>query len=583
MGKVEVSGGAIRIDGKPVQMISGTIHYFRVHPELWRDRIEKAKMMGLNAIETYLCHNLHEPHKGEFDFSDMLDFERFLDEIHRAGLYAIVRPGPYICAEWENGGLPPWLSVEPGIDFRCSNPAFLEANDRYLNKVLPMVKKHLYTAGGPVVMMQIENEYGSYGKDRNYLEHIRQVYLRNGIDVPLFTSDGPCDWMLHGGTIPECYQTLNFGSRSEEAFRKGREYRPEGPDFCMEFWNGWFDHWGEKHHTRPAKDAAKELDAMLKAGASVNFYVFHGGTNFGFMAGANGNGAEAGDYGPTVTSYDYDAPLSESGDPTPKFFAFQEVIRKYRKDAAFGTPRPGRKQSPGRVKFIESAPLFGQLDRLSARRHALKPLTMEACGQSYGFINYRTVIDGPAEENLYFPEVRDRVSAYLDGEYLGTVYRNDANRRIPFRLKKETAVLDLLVENTGRVNYGPLVGRDLKGLPLGVCIGWQSQIEFDIWNLELDDISKVEYGEYRNAKEVPAFHRGYFEAEAGADTFVRIPGVKGVVWINGFNLGRYWNIGPCKTLYVPAPVLKEGRNQIVVLELHQLDVNSVKLTDKPKL
>ena len=188
MGKVEVSGGAIRIDGKPVQMISGTIHYFRVHPELWRDRIEKAKMMGLNAIETYLCHNLHEPHKGEFDFSGMLDFERFLDEIHRAGLYAIVRPGPYICAEWENGGLPPWLSVEPGIDFRCSNPAFLEANDRYLNKVLPMVKKHLYTAGGPVVMMQIENEYGSYGKDRNYLEHIRQVYLRNGIDVPLFTS-----------------------------------------------------------------------------------------------------------------------------------------------------------------------------------------------------------------------------------------------------------------------------------------------------------------------------------------------------------------------------------------------------------
>ena len=373
MAGVEISGGAIRIAGKPTQIISGTIHYFRIRPEQWRDRIAKAKMMGLNAVETYVCHNLHEPKPGQFDFAGMLDLEAFLDEIHRAGLYAIVRPGPYICAEWENGGLPAWLSARPGVEFRCMNPAFLAANDRYLNTVLPLVKKHLYTAGGPVIMLQIENEYGSYGNDKAYLRHVRQICLDNGIDVPLFTSDGPDDWMLQGGTIPECFQTVNFGSRSAEAFAQSRKYRPEGPDFCMEFWNGWFDHWGEEHHTRAADDVAQELDAMLKTGASVNFFVFCGGTNFGFTAGANGNGDRPGDYAPTVTSYDYDGPLTEWGDPTPKFFACQEVIRKYRPDAPFGTPSPVRKAAYGKAELTESA--------RCSKRSTGSPQSMNRCGR----------------------------------------------------------------------------------------------------------------------------------------------------------------------------------------------------------
>ncbi len=583
MSEVIISNGAIRIDGVPTQIISGTIHYFRVCREQWADRIAKAKMMGLNAIETYVCHNLHEPEPGKFNFSGMLDLEAFLDEIERAGLYAIVRPGPYICAEWENGGLPAWLCARPSVEFRCMNPVFLEAVDRFFDELLPRVKKHLHTAGGPVVMMQIENEYGSYGNDKPYLEHMRSAFLRNGIDVPLLTSDGPEDWMIQGGTLPGCFQTLNFGSRAEESFANGRKYRPDGPDFCMEFWNGWFDHWGEEHHTRAPQDAAAELDVMLRNGASVNFYVFCGGTNFGFTAGANGNGDKPGDYAPTVTSYDYDAPLSEWGDPTPKFFAFQEVIRRYRPEAPFGPPEPVRKDTYGKVTLTASAPLLGELDRLAEKHESVRPPTMEACGQSFGFIHYRTRLTGPFRDRLYFPEVHDRVTAYVDGVYLGAVGRNDADRFLPIEVGPDGATLDLLVENLGRINYGPLVGRDPKGLPLGVGICWQMLSHFEVWNLELDNLDQVRYGAFGETENLPAFHRGEFEIDTPADTFLEFPGVKGVVWINGFNIGRYWNIGPGNTLYVPAPLLKPGRNEVVVLELHKLKESAVLFTDRPQL
>ena len=389
--------------------------------------------------------------------------------------------------------------------------------------------------------------------------------------------------MLNGGTLPECMQTVNFGSRSAEAFEVSRRHRPDSPDFCMEFWNGWFDHWGEKHHTRNAEDAAAELDAILGCGGSVNLYVFHGGTNFGFMAGANGNGDKDGQYAPAVTSYDYDAPLSECGDPTDKYFAFQKVIKKYRPDAPFAVPPPGKKQVPYSVKFTQTASLWSQLECLAKKKHALKPLTMDKCGQGYGFVNYRTVVDGPFENVLFFPEVHDRVSAYLDGKYLGTVYRNDEERKLPLTVTGKSAILDLLVENTGRINYGPFVGRDPKGLPLGVCIGFQQQIEFDIWNLELENLSAVVFGEFRNCTQTPAFHRGWFDAEAGVDTFIRTPGEKGMIWINGFNLGRYWEIGPQKTLYVPGPLLKQGENEIIVLELHKLSGDGIEFTDVPEL
>lgn len=582
-GKIDVSNGSINIDGRPTRIISGTLHYFRIHPDQWRDRIAKAKMMGLNAVETYVCHNLHEPRPGEFDFSGMLDLPKFLEEIHAQGMYAIVRPGPYICAEWENGGLPAWMMTLPGIRFRCMNGPYIEAYNRYLNTLLPLIRPSLYTCGGPVILMQIENEYGSYGCDKQYLEHTRKLYLENGIDVPLVTSDGPADFMLNGGTLPGCVQTVNFGSRAVESFAVSRKHRPEGPDFCMEFWNGWFDHWGEPHHTRDSASVAKELDDMLKMGASVNFYVFCGGTNFGFMNGANGNGLKPDDYAPTVTSYDYDSPLTEWGDPTPKFFECQAVIRKYREDAEFGTPSVSKKIAPGEVKFTGSARLADHLGRIGECHESVMPETMEHYGQNYGFILYRTTVRGPvAGQSLMLFNLRDRAVVHLNGRYVGTVYRNDKEQSIPCEIPEGDNTLDILVENMGRINYGPKVGYDTKGIS-GVGINLQQQSCFKTWTLPLDDPGKLTYGAFCAEENIPAFHRGEFMLDTPADTFVEFPGVKGVVYVNGFNLGRYWNIGPGNTLYVPAPILRKGRNEIVVFELHKLKTDGVFFTDTPQL
>ena len=287
MSEFKISGRNFAYDGKPVRILSGAIHYFRVVPEYWRDRLLKLKACGLNTVETYVAWNMHEPEPGQFCFEGMADIARFVEIAGELGLFVIVRPGPYICAEWEFGGLPAWLLADSDIRLRCYDRSWLEKVDRFYDELMPRLKPLLCTNGGPVVAMQVENEYGSYGNDKKYLNYLKEGLIRRGIDVLLFTSDGPSDEMLRGGTLPDVYKTVNFGSRPEEGFQKLQEYQPDQPLMCTEFWNGWFDHWGEPHHTRDGKDAADVLDQMLKAGASVNFYMFHGGTNFGFRNGAN--------------------------------------------------------------------------------------------------------------------------------------------------------------------------------------------------------------------------------------------------------------------------------------------------------
>ena len=582
MPNVSYEPGALLIDGKKTQIISGTIHYFRVPRELWRDRLQKAKQCGLNSIETYFCWNLHEPAEGVWDFSGNLDFEAFLEEVAALGLYAIVRPGPYICAEWDNGGLPPYLSTKPNIRFRCLNEPYLAALTRYYEQVLPRLVKLQHTHGGPVIAVQLENEYGSYGQDKDYLRYIRKLHLDAGIDVVLFTSDGAGDFFMQGGTLPECMMTLNFGSKGPDNFAIGHTFRQDGPDFCMEFWNGWFDHWGEEHHTRDAADAAQALDEMLRAGASVNFYMFHGGTNFGLTNGANCLSEKG--FEPTVTSYDYDAALTEAGDPSPKFFAFQEVIRKYRPDAEFGTPAPSRKLAYGKVKLAESAALFDNLDRLTARHRTAMPETMEYFGQNFGFIHYRHFQPGPlAENDLTLPRVHDRAIIFIDGQYRATLYRNEERQSIRLTVPPEGCLIDILVENMGRTNYGPLVGKDQKGLPDGALFWLQAMAGWDTWALELNDLTNLKFGPFRQAANQPAFHRGYFEVAEAADTFLEFPGIKGVAYVNGRNLGRYWNIGPGNTLYVPGVWLKPGRNELIVFELHELNGGEATLTDAPNL
>ncbi|WP_138494600.1 glycoside hydrolase family 35 protein [Paenibacillus pinistramenti] len=592
-------------NGEPVRIRSGALHYFRVVPEYWRDRLLKLKACGLNTVETYIPWNLHEPEEGRFIFEGMADVVSFLTLAGEIGLHAIVRPSPYICAEWEFGGLPAWLLADSNMRLRTSDPVYLSKIEAYFDVLLPLLRPLQCTNGGPIIAMQIENEYGSYGNDQAYLQAVKRAMETRGIDVLLFTSDGPEDFMLQGGTLPGVLATVNFGSHPKEAFAKLRKYQPEGPLMVMEFWNGWFDHWMEEHHVRTADDTAQTIKDILESGASFNLYMFHGGTHFGFYNGANHVKA----YEPTVGSYDYNALLSESGVPTDKYFAVREVIAQFEELPPLLLPEPIPAADYGTVALTETASLFGSLQGLSVPVSCASPEPMEKLGQNYGFILYSTTIAGPRSEmDLVLQQVSDRALVYADGRYLGTVERW-APSSLPLAVPPEGIKLDILVENMGRINYGPLL-RDPKGITEGVRHGNQFLHGWTIHPLPLDSasLSQLKYARLENEKEEgtaapqegaasssssnpagsrdqqPAFYRGTFEVQQKADTFLRLDGwTKGVAYINGFNLGRYWNAGPQRTLYIPAPLLKQGRNELVIFELHGCERPEVSLTDQPDL
>ena len=429
--------------------------------------------------------------------------------------------------------------------------------------------------------MQIENEYGSYGNDKRYLTHLKDSMISRGIDVLLFTSDGPEDAMLQGGMVPGVLETVNFGSRPVEAFNKLREYQPEAPIMCMEYWNGWFDHWREEHHTRPAEDVAKVLDEILSLGASVNFYMFHGGTNFGFYNGANGHTFDS--YEPTITSYDYDSLLSESGEPTAKYYAVREVISKYVDLGPIELPAPVAKRAYGRVEMKEQTSLTANLNRISAPIHSAYPEPMEKLGQDYGFIHYSTFLTGPRPKDEFFiQDLHDRALVFLNGELTATLDRVEPEVKLEFEVPAEGLHVSILVENLGRVNYGPFM-RDCKGITEGVRYGRQFLSEWTTYTLPLTDLSGLQFeGLFRQME--PSFFRSTLVVDEPCDTFLSMEGwTKGVVFINGFNLGRYWNIGPQKTMYVPGPLLKQGDNEIVIFELHSTSDTAVTFVDQPEL
>ncbi|RJL34011.1 glycoside hydrolase family 35 protein [Bailinhaonella thermotolerans] len=546
-------------------VLSGGMHYFRTLPAQWPDRLAKLRAMGLDTVETYVPWNLHEPRPGEFVFDGIADVEAFLRAAADAGLRAIVRPGPYICAEWENGGLPWWL---PG-PLRCHDPRFLEPVDRFFDELIPRLARHQVTRGGNVIMVQVENEYGSYGHDPAYLAHLADGLRARGIDVPLFTSDGASDLMLTGGTLPGVRATVNFGRRADEQFAELARHRPGDEPFCMEFWNGWFDHWGDLHTTRDADDAAAELERILGLGGSVNVYMAVGGTNFGFTAGANAGGPHAdGAYEPTVTSYDYDAPISESGALTPKFWAYREVLGR----RAELPPPPAEPDAPrlpaGRVELTERLALLDCLDALSTGTvRSAATMTFEELGLPYGLAVYRTRVPGPRDEALPLrvKGLHDRAHLLVDGEPAAILER-DGRCEAPLKVPAGGAGLTLVVEAMGRVNYGPLVG-ERKGILDGVLHERQYLFGWEIDPLPLSDVSALPWGRATRAAG-PAFHRGVLHAEGPLDAFLALPGwTKGHVWVNGFHLGRYWDKGPQVTLYLPGPLLREGANEIVVLEL----------------
>ena len=551
------------LNGEPHRVLSGALHYFRVHPEQWADRIHKAKLMGLTTIETYVAWNAHEPRKGEWDATGWNDLGRFLDLVAAEGMHAIVRPGPYICAEWHNGGLPTWLTAMPGIGLRRSEPAYLAEVETYLRRVYDIVAPRQITHGGPVVLVQIENEYGAYGNDTAYLERLVEVTREAGIAVPLTTIDQPTDQMLSDGSVAGVHLTGSFGSRADERLATLRRHQPTGPLMCAEFWDGWFDWWGAFHHTTSVEDAARELDALLAAGASVNFYMVHGGTNYGLTNGANHKGR----YLPIATSYDYDAPLDEAGNPTPKFFAFKDVIAKY-------APVPAESPEPGAPAPELTVPLAAVaadawLPPASTVSHA-HPQTFDALQHLSALVSYEVELpDVSTHRLLEFEEVRDYAWLSVDGIPIGTLSRTLHETAIVLPPGRH---LRVLVEEQGRVNYAERIGED-KGI-IGTPLLDGAPLEG--WTATPIDVAAA--GVAIAAASTPMARaetplgltglRGEFEVEEPTDLYLDTSRWgKGYALVNGFLLGRYWRSGPQHTLYVPRSVLRAGMNTIAVIEL----------------
>lgn len=567
MSEFTVGDTDFLLDGRPVRLLSGALHYFRVHEDQWQHRLGLLRAMGLNCVETYVPWNFHEPAPGRFH--DTAALGRFLDAVHEAGLWAIVRPGPYICAEWENGGLPYWLTGELGPRVRTRDERYLEHLDRWLGRIVPEVVPRQLDRGGPVLMVQVENEYGSYGSDQVYLRHIADRLGAEGVTVPLCTSDGPEDHMLSGGSVPGILATVNFGSGADAAFGTLRRHRPSGPLMCMEFWCGWFDRWGGEHVVRDAADAASALREILECGASVNIYMAHGGTNFAGWAGANRSGGAMhdGPLEPDTTSYDYDAPIDELGRPTAKFWAFREVLAEYADGPLPGLPPSWASLgAPATAGLTAWAGLDDVLDAVGepAVERPLPP-TFEELGVERGLVHYAVDVPGPRQQYpLVARELRDIAVVYVDGERAGVLTEEDQELKpIP-----GPARVDLWVESLGRVNYGPRSGEP-KGIAGGVLHERQylHGVRARALRLEaLDAVDAVPFGEVPGDRP-RGLYRGTAEVSGAGDALLELPGwTRGFVWVNGFNLGRYWSVGPQRALYVPGPVLREGVNDVWVLE-----------------
>ncbi len=562
MSTFEIGDQDFLLDGQPFRILSGALHYFRVHPDQWADRIHKARLMGLNTIETYVAWNAHAPSRGEWDVSGGLDLGRFLDLVAEEGMQAIVRPGPYICAEWDNGGLPAWLFRDETVGVRRLEPLYIAAVTDYLQRVYEIVVPRQVESGGPVILVQIENEYGAYGTDKEYLSELVRVTREAGITVPLNTVDQPTDQMLSDGSIPGVHKTASFGSRAAERLATLRRHQPTGPLMCMEFWNGWFDDWGTHHHTTDPELAARDLDAILSVGGSVNFYMFHGGTNFGLTNGANDKGR----YAAITTSYDYDAPLDEAGNPTEKFFAFREVIARY---APVPDEIPSARRPAPEFSFTlsERSNLLPLASALGAESHHEALPTFDDLAHDRGIAIFTTTLQGNGPGVLRFDDVRDRAWIFLDGSPVGVLARDAHEQAIV--LPRGTGELVIIVEDQGRVNYGPRIGEH-KGLIGGGTLDGELLIGWTANPINLDRIPSLEL-DHDELAAAPVIARGTFELDEPADLFLDTARWgKGFAWINGFPLGRYWRRGPQGTLYVPQPVTRAGRNELVILELEVL-------------
>lgn len=583
---LEIRDGSFYLNDEKFNIYSGAIHYFRTVPEYWEDRLTKLKLAGFNTVETYVAWNLHEPKENEFDFTGMLDIVKFIETAKKVGLYVIVRPGPYICAEWDFGGLPAWLLKDRNMRVRCNYPDYLKHVKRFYKELLSRLNPHLITNGGNIIAMQVENEYGSYGNDKEYLQYIKDLMIECGVDVLLFTADGTLNSMLSGGTLDDVYKTLNFGSGAKTAFNSLARFNEVAPKMCTEFWCGWFDHWGGKHAKRSYDSVLKEISDFIDMDANFNFYMFHGGTNFGFTAGANFDSK----YRPTTTSYDYCALLNEYGDYTPAYHAVRKLLLEKQNIKPEPLPPSPALQNIGEVQLTERTSLLSNIENIGEKHLSPYPEKMEYYGQNFGMIYYKTVLKGEYGLSIAsVSDVHDIAYAYVNGKKQKTFDRRK-NGIIKKILGKDGIVIpafngeceiSVLVDAMGRVNYGSEL-YDRKGID-GISIGNQQIMGYEVYTLPLDNLEKLDFS--LEEKECPSFLKGTFKTNSKADCFVHLDGfTKGSVWINGFNLGRFWKIGPQKSLYLPGVLLKENEeNEIIVLELEKYKNPTITITDKHDL
>jgi len=589
--RFEIGGSAFLLDGKPFQIRCGEMHAARVPREYWDHRLAMMRAMGLNAVCAYLFWNMHEPRPGEFNWSGEADAAEFCRLAQKHGLWVILRPGPYSCAEWEMGGLPWWLLRDPNMQLRTTYPGFMEPARRYLREVGRVLAPLQITRGGPILMVQVENEYGSYGKDAAYMRAMRQAVLDAGFDVPLFACNGPAE--LRKGFIPELFQVVNFGSDAKGGFDALRKIQSKGPLMCGEFYPGWFDTWGVQHHFGDPAKYFTALKYMLETGASFSIYMAHGGSTFGFWAGCDHG------FKPDVSSYDYDAPINEAGAATEKFFQTRELMRAHLNPGETipaNPPAPNPVQTFAPVAAAQVAPLFKNLPA-AAVANAAAPLNFETpeLNLPHGCALYRITLPAGPAATLTAQAIADFGFVFLDGQRIGVFDRRSPRQAVDIPARDKPATLDILVEAMGRINYSKSI-HDRKGLGGPVTLkpkspnGGEKSLELTGWQihpLPLDDaqLAALYYEpvpaftmarqrpiENRESKienfPAPAFWRATITLNADGDTWLDMRDWgKGVVWVNGRCLGRYWNIGPTQTMYVPGPWLRRGENEIVILDL----------------
>jgi beta-galactosidase len=559
--------GRFELDGRPFQIIAGDMDYVRTPRAYWRDRLRMAHAIGINTVMTYVFWNFHEAQPGQSDFTGQRDVAEFVREAQQEGLYVILRPGPYSCGEWDLGGYPAWLLRDRNLKLRSLDPAYQQAASRWMDRLGQELAPLQLDRGGPILAVQVENEYGSFQdakeNDHAYMERARQMVLHAGFtSALLYTADGAEE--LTRGSLPGLPAAVDFGTgEAESSFALYRKLHPQGPYFCAEYWAGWFDHWGAKHeHTDAAKQVA-EIRWMLKQGYSVSMYMIFGGTSFGWFSGANSNGHN---YEPDVTSYDYDAPIDEAGQPRPKFFEIRKAIQEITGVVPPPVPPAPTLGTLSPIQLTESVSLWDTLPPMG-RVLTRTPLTMEDLGQDFGYVLYRTNLQGPASGDLVLDQLHSYARIYLDGKLVGVLDRRLGRMSMPLSVAGNQQRLDILVENSGRVNFTAVLRTEQAGITHGVTFAGKPITGWQNYALPFTNFAAFHFV-HTPAAAGPTLYRGTFSIGKPTDTFLDMRAYgKGQVWVNGHALGRYWRIGPQGGLYLPGAWLHPGRNEVVLLDL----------------